>query len=275
MTATITRRRVHKISDKKDFDKYDLYRRSVQSPDTDVCFLRKVYRDLKKKDPRIFREDLCGTFALSCEWVRLSPKFQAIGVDLDPEPLEYGRSHNLSKLSEKQQQRIQLFEGNVLAEKLASADISVAMNFSYFIFQNRKIMKEYFLNVLRSVKKDGIFVIDIFGGSLCHDENEEKASHRKFTYYWQQENFDPVTNRAKFHIHYRLHGQAKKERVFSYDWRMWTIPELREILEEVGFKRTHVYWEGTTRKGEGDGVFTRTEKGEACQAWIAYIVAEK
>lgn len=148
------------------------------------------------------------------------------------------------------------------------------MNFSYFIFQNRKIMKEYFLNVLRSVKKDGIFVIDIFGGSLCHDENEEKASHRKFTYYWQQENFDPVTNRAKFHIHYRMHGQAKNERVFSYDWRMWTIPELREILEEVGFKRTHVYWEGTTRKGEGDGVFTRTEKGEACQAWIAYIVAE-
>lgn len=110
MTATITRRRVHKISDKKNFDKYDLYRRSVQSPDTDVCFLRKVYRDLKKKDPRVFREDFCGTFALSCEWVRLSPKFKAIGVDLDPEPLEYGRSHNLSKLSEKQQPRIQLLK---------------------------------------------------------------------------------------------------------------------------------------------------------------------
>ena len=56
---------------------------------------------------------------------------------------------------------------------------------------------------------------------------------------------------------------------------MWSLPELREILAEVGFKKTHVYWEGTTKSGEGNGVFTRTEKGEACESWIAYIAAEK
>ena len=39
---------------------------------------------------------------------------------------------------------------------------------------------------------------------------------------------------------------------------MWSLPEIREILKEVGFKESHVYWEGTDEDGEGDGVFTRT-----------------
>jgi hypothetical protein len=47
------------------------------------------------------------------------------------------------------------------------------------------------------------------------------------------------------------------------------------MLRETGFKKTHVYWEGTTRGGEGNGVFKRTETGEDCQAWIAYVVGEK
>ena len=72
-----------------------------------------------------------------------------------------------------------------------------------------------------------------------------------------------------------MNGQKKNERVFTYDWRMWSIPELRDILFEVGFKKTHIYWEGTTKAGEGDGNFTRTEKGESCLSWIAYIAAEK
>lgn len=57
---------------------------------------------------------------------------------------------------------------------------------------------------------------------------------------------------------------------------MWSIPELRDILEDVGFKRTHVYWEGTDKDGEGDGVFKRIEvSDEDCESWVAYIVAEK
>lgn len=270
-----SQRRVHKISEKRLFDKYDLYLKSVQSPDVDVTFFRKVYKELKKKDPKIFREDFCGTFTLSCEWVKLNSKYQAYGIDLDPEPLEYGRSHYLTKLSDQQQRRIHLLEKNVLTPDLPQADIIVAMNFSYFLFKSRMMLKQYFMNVYRATKKDGIFMVDLFGGSLCQDSNEENSKYKKYTYYWDQEDFDPVSHRAKFHIHFKLKGQKKTENVFTYDWRMWTIPEIREIMEEVGFKKTHVYWEGTTRNGEGDGVYTRTEKGEACLAWVAYIAAEK
>lgn len=274
-TPRSVRRRVQKKSPRLVFDKYDYYTKAVQSAEGDVVFLRKTYKELRKKDPKILREDFCGTFALSCEWVKLAPKFQAIGLDLDPEPLEYGKLNHLPKLKPDQQKRIQLKEANVLNPGLPVVDLAIAMNFSYFVFKSRDLMKKYFTNVYKSLRKDGVFIVDCFGGSQCYEAIEEPTKHRSFTYYWDQTGFDPVTNRALFYIHFKPKGQKKFERVFTYDWRMWSIPELRDLLTEVGFKRTHVYWEGTTRRGEGDGIFTRTEKGEACLSWIAYIAAEK
>ena len=270
-----TRRRVHKSHPKRVFDKYDLYMESVQSPDVDVLFYRKVYKELKKKEPKVMREDFCGTFALCTEWVKLSKHYKAYGIDLDPEPIEYGKSHYLSKLKEHEQKRITILEQDVLHKNLPKSDIVAAMNFSYFIFHKREQMKEYFRNVYSTLNSGGIFLIDVFGGSDCCDENEETTNLRKFKYFWHQRGFDPVTAKAKFNIHFQIKGQKKTEDVFTYDWRMWSIPELRETLEEVGFKKTHIYWEGTNKKGEGNGIFTRTEKGEECEAWIAYIASER
>lgn len=275
MNKKKTQRRVHKKQSGVVFDKYTLYHKSVQSADTDVVFFKKVYKELRSREAKVLREDFCGTFALSCEWVKLNRSHSAWGVDLDPEPLEYGKSHYLPKLSADQQRRVHLLEGNVLTSQLPKADISVAMNFSYFVFKSRDLMKQYFTNVYKALNTNGVFLLDLFGGSLCYDSNEEMTNHKDFTYYWDQASFDPVTNKALFHIHFRPKGKKKVERVFTYDWRMWSIPELRDILHEVGFKKSHVYWEGTTAKGGGDGKFTRTEKGESCQSWIAYIAAEK
>ncbi len=270
-----TKRRVRKSGTKKVFNKYELYLESVQSPETDVEFFQNTYRELRKKTPHSFREDFCGTFAMCTEWVKLNPKNTAYGLDLDPEPLEFGRLHHLSKLSDTQKKRVHPVEQNVMQSRVPLTDIVVAMNFSYFIFQSRELLKKYFSTVLKGLQRDGLFMVDIFGGSDCCDENEEKTNYRKFAYFWHQHGFDPVTARAKFSIHFQLKGQRKIEDVFTYDWRMWSIPEIREIMLEVGFKKTHVYWEGTDKKGEGNGVFTRTEKGEECQAWVAYIVAER
>ena len=46
-------------------------------------------------------------------------------------------------------------------------------------------------------------------------------------------------------------------------------------MDEAGFTRNQVYWEGTNRKGEGTGKFEVTEVGEECEGWVAYIIAEK
>jgi len=31
------------------------------------------------------------------------------------------------------------------------------------------------------------------------------------------------------------------DRAFSYYWRMWTLPELQELLQEAGFVKVTVY----------------------------------
>ena len=88
---------------KKDlppFDKYRYYLESVQSPVEDMRFMEQVYRDAngKKADAKIFREDFCGTFANCKAWVELGDDKIAHGVDLDPEPLEWGKQHHLAPL---------------------------------------------------------------------------------------------------------------------------------------------------------------------------------
>lgn len=257
------------------FDKYDYYIRAVQSPESDVAFFRKVFRELKKRDPLTLREDFCGTFIVCQEWVRKSSRHKAIGVDLDKEPIDYGRLLAVKNLTASQASRVSIINGNVMNPRLPKADMVVALNFSYYLFKERQMLKKYFSNVYKTLKTNGVYLVDCFGGSNCYEPNEEQTKHKSFTYYWDQDGYEPLTSEAKFHIHFKLDGHKKMKNVFSYDWRLWTIPEIKEILSEVGFKKIHVYWEGTTKSGEGDGNFKRVTKGEDCESWIAYIAAEK
>ena len=86
--------------------------------------------------------------------------------------------------------------------------------------------------------------------------------------------YNPITGEGLFYIHFKFDDGSRIKRAFTYDWRVWTLPELKEILSEAGFK-PYIYWEGTGDDGEGNGIFTKTELGEADDSWIAYIVAEK
>ena len=259
----------------KNFDKYWYYNKSVQSADADVEFFVNTYKELKNKKPKIFREDFCGAFKLSCEWVKLDPGFQSVGIDIDLEPTQYGKKNYLSKLSKDQQSRVRIINGNVLSEKNPKADIIAACNFSYFIFKERETMKNYFSNNQKALNKNGIFILDIFGGSQCYEPNEEEVEHKGFSYFWDQDSYDPISNESMFYIHFKPKGQKKIKKVFSYDWRIYSIAEIKDLLKEVGFKKIHVYWEGTDENGEGDGEFRPATQGEDCESWIAYIIAEK
>jgi hypothetical protein len=64
-------------------------------------------------------------------------------------------------------------------------------------------------------------------------------------------------------------------RAFSYNWRLWTLPEIRELLGEAGFSRVIVYWQGTDEEtGEPDGIFKPATVGDADPGWICYLTAE-
>jgi hypothetical protein len=259
------------------FDKYWYYQRSVQSPDSDVIFLRDTYKEIKGKNPKVLREDFCGTFLICCEWAKLRGDHQAIGVDLDGEPIQYGLENYMTRIKPYQQERVNVLQRNVLDPKLPQADIIAALNFSYCIFKDRDLLRKYFLNCYNTLNKSGLLVCDLFGGSQCYEPNEEETEHKEdgFSYFWDQDNWNPILNEAVFYIHFKRQGEKKRDKVFTYDWRLWSIPEVREIMKEAGFSKTHVYWDGTTKDGEGDGVFKRSEVGEHCESWVAYIVGEK
>lgn len=261
---------------KYPFDKYELYHESVQSASEDVRFYRDRYMDIRGRrlKPTVLREDFCGGGAISCEWVKLNKKYKSVGLDLDDEPMKYGRQKYISQLSEDQKHRVVLIKKDVLTKNLPKSDIVAAVNFSYFIFKQRDILRKYFSNVRESLNSNGIFLVDIFGGTQCTDAIVDRTKLKNFTYYWDQKNFDPYNNEAEFAIHFKYQKKMYKN-VFTYDWRMWTIPEVKEIMLEAGFKSVEVFWEGTARDGGGSGTFKKITKGEACLSWIAYVVGVK
>jgi SAM-dependent methyltransferase len=271
--ATAKKKSALKMADKADI--HELYERSVQAVDVEAEFLRDTFRSLRRREPQSLREDFCGTASLCCEWVRQSPRRRAIGVDIHAPTLEWGREHRLARLPAPARARVQLLRNDVRKVVTDKVDIVGAFNFSYFCFKTRDEMRGYFARVRRALKDDGLFFLDAFGGPEASAITTEKTKVRGFTYVWQQAEFEPVTSRILCHIHFRFPDGSKIERAFTYDWRLWTLPELTELLLEAGFSKVRVYWEGEDGEGGGDGEFKEHATGVADWAWIAYIVAEK
>jgi SAM-dependent methyltransferase len=261
----------------KTADKYVLYQQAVQSADQDVLFLVDTYKTLRGKAPRHFREDFCGTCLLSAEWVKLHKKNTTESYDIDPEPLSWGRENNLKPLG-KASQRVQQFQEDARNPSRQPPDVRCAQNFSYWVFKTRAEMLEYFRGVHSDLAEDGIFVIDLHGGpeSIQELEEETEMDDESFTYVWDQDSINPITGEARLHIHFRFPDGTEMTDAFTYDWRLWGLPELKEVLEDAGFSQVDCYWEGTDDDGEsGNGEFTKSTEGEACLSYVAYLVSQK
>jgi SAM-dependent methyltransferase len=256
-------------------DPHELYEESVQNVEEECEFISARFQEIRGRTALSFREDFCGTASAACEWVRQGPEHTAVGVDIDPSVLSWGRANRLNKLSDEQRDRLHLIESDVLKVQTEKVDVVGAFNFSYFLFQDRSTMLGYFESVRQTLNDDGLFCLDAFGGYEAFEEMKEKTKCENFTYVWEQAKYYPVTGEMKCHIHFKFPDGSKLKKAFTYVWRLWTLPELIEMLETAGFKNPVVYWEGTDEDGEGDGVFTPETKGEADAGWIAYIVAEK
>lgn len=256
-------------------DIHELYEESVQDVEMECEFLQATFTKLRGRTAYLFREDFCGTASASCQWVRQGKEFQAIGVDIDPEPLDWGRRNRVARLPAEDQARVRLLQSDVMTAETPPVDLIAALNFSYFIFRTRDEMRAYFRKSYEALKEDGILFLDMFGGPEAQEETKEKTKHKKFSYVWHQAEFHPVTHYLRCHIHFRFPDGSKLKKAFTYEWRLWTAPELRELLLEAGFSKATVYWEGEDEEGEGNGEFTPDGKGVADYAWIAYVVAEK
>jgi cyclopropane fatty-acyl-phospholipid synthase-like methyltransferase len=255
-------------------DKHVLYENSVQCSEAEIDFVAETFETLRQRRAHLLREDFCGTANSSCEWVRRHADNRAIGVDLDAEVQQWGREHHVGDLNASQQQRIELVLADVMTVKTEPVDAVLAMNFSYWVFKERATMIRYFKRIYNSLVDDGILFLDCFGGHEAFEEMEEERKYDDFTYVWHQARYNPITGDYLCKIHFKFKDGSRLKSAFVYEWRLWTLPEIVEMLSEAGFQAS-VYWEGTDEDNEGSGEFTLTDQGEADAGWIAYVVAQK
>jgi hypothetical protein len=196
----------------------------------------------------------------------------AVGVDLDGAVLEWGRAHNVAPLGEDAA-RVRLSRGDVRDRDGARHDVLMALNYSYFCFQDRATLRGYFEAARAHLAEDGLFFLDAFGGWEAQQVLEEEREVDGFTYVWHQADYDPISAHFLAHIHFRFPDGSEQRKAFTYDWRLWTLPELRELLAEAGFAHVEVLWEDEDEEGEGNGVFRPRARVRNDPGYNAYLVA--
>ena len=255
-------------------DRHKLYQASVQCVEAEIDFIDDTFENLRGRKARVLREDFCGTANTACEWLTRRPNNVAYGVDLDRSTLDWGLANNVPRIGERSED-LHLCCENVMTVKTPPCDAVLAMNFSYWIFKSRNRLRRYFRQVRHALADDGLLIMDCYGGSEAFTITKDRHKYNGFTYIWDQAAYNPITGEMRSHIHFGFSDGSRLDRAFTYDWRLWTLPEIQEILIEAGFTRCAVYWQGEDEDGDGDGDFKPTNIGEPDAAWIAYIVAEK
>ena len=255
----------------KTADKHDLYQRSVQDAETEIYFINRAFKGVRKRAPLTLREDFCGTALLCGAWVKSLEGRTAQGIDIDAKVLAWGTKHNIAPLAEDAA-KVKLLCQDVRATSPGKHDVICAFNFSYWIFKTRESLKAYFATVKKGLSKEGTFMLDAYGGWESHEPMKEPRTIKGgFTYVWDQDKFNPITNDILNHIHFEFQDGSKLEKAFSYDWRYWSLPEITELLKEAGFSEARVYWD---KSGDNDTEnYTPTTRAQNQPGWLAYIVA--
>ena len=261
-------------------DKHQLYQWSVQSPGVDIEFFTDEFVRHRGRKPMRLREDFCGTAHMSTEWCKTDRQRTALGVDLDGPTLAYGRKHNLGPAGEAGT-RVKLAQADVRETRFAKVDLTLAMNFSYCVFKTREELQGYFAAAHKGLVKDGVLALEVYGGTESMSTlTEEREVRGGATYIWEQEKFSPISHHTLCHISWRFKDKSQLHRAFTYDWRLWTLPEMQELMLAAGFKSVKLYFERVAGE-EGDefltgtGEFIEHTEIENQEAFLAYVLALK
>ncbi|MCM0605761.1 MAG: hypothetical protein KA715_06685 [Xanthomonadaceae bacterium] len=252
-----------------------LYEQSVQTT-ADVDYLLEMAITVMGRVPLSLREDFCGTHLFAREYVKRDPRFKAIGLDLDPLSIKYGTSQAKKDLTPEERKRLKIYKKNVISVTKPKSDWIVACNFSFYIFHERDTLVEYFKKAHQSLTKDGIFMLELGGGSgfleRLTDRRVFKVSQtQKVTYLWHQLDFNPVKRQGHYAISFKVNDVLKYKHAFKYDWRVWTIPEVRDVLKDAGFSRSVVLVEKAAKGRSSEG-YEISEEGDHDHSWISYVV---
>jgi SAM-dependent methyltransferase len=275
-------------------DKLELYRWAVQDPETHVAVLERMYRTLRNNAaPQVLREDFAGTSAEAVAWVAAGPNRQALAIDLDASTIAWARKRAERLLGERAGQ-VSFYTADVLSiapPKVLAADVISALNFSVLYFHEREALQQYLEHARQCLAPGGILVANLFGGPggmrVDVDRRQVTPVARTkgeitpppFEYHWEQRRYDAVTGQIDCRIHflpgegYGAVGGTLIRDAFCYDWRLWTLPEIVDLMRAAGFADVQG-WRHTYDPSRGAaGVFLgAVEHLENLETWVAYVV---
>lgn len=269
-------------------ERHDLYQLSVQDPPSEVEFVGSAFETIRGREALTLREDFCGTAVFSLAWLASDDRRTAIGVDLDRPTLDWGVEHRLrpacARDGKDYEARLTLRNANVLQPEPPRVDVAVAFNFSYWCFWTRDELRAYFEATRAGLVDDGVLVLDCFGGTevpmpdlnerTVEDEDGVVNDGEPFTYAWEQYDYNPTTARMDCVIHFAFEDGSRLDEAFRYEWRIWTLPELRELLLEAGFSAVRFWAEIEDEDGDGTGRYEQVEDLDNEGVWWVYISAE-
>lgn len=237
-----------------ELNRHALYELCAQNPTRDAKLLRAIYAHFADVPASglVLGEDFCAAAALSRAWCGLSPKFKAVGVDHDQHVLDQSPKHP----------RVTLHTADV-RKVTAKVDLIAVQNFSICELHHRRDLMAYLKHARSRLKSGRLFICDIYGGSdaFLTGTLPQKVAipspapkgippKAQLTYTWEQRTADPFTGRVVNAMHFTLRqspkaGSGRKSvelhDAFVYDWRLWSVPELREALLEAGFASVDVF----------------------------------
>ncbi len=248
-------------------DPHALYEIAVQRPEIMIGFIEELGEALMDRPPMRLREDFCGTANLAATWVASDPQRTAVAVDIEPAVLDWAKQHNRRPLGARAD-RLNLIRGDVMQVDSGPVDVLVSLNFSHFIYKQRRQLLDYLTMACRTLDQQGFLILDAFGGPDSISPCKDRRRFSRFDYWWEQVAFNPLTNQIDCRIHFSFPDGTRLDNAFVYDWRLWTLPELTELLEEAGFDEIAVYFESE------EGYIADTDAVDL-DAWVAYIVGAR
>lgn len=251
-------------------DKFWAYEHALQSPEIDVELLQQIYKQARGRKARHLREDFCGSAATLCAWLQQGAKFTGEGYDIDAEVLEWGRATHFAPLG-RRARRAELRHADVRVRSARAPDIRCAFNFSYWLFLERREVLEYFRKARADLASDGVFVVDLNGGPEAFSEEEQVTDCGDFELVCHQTGVRPLDHTADLAMHFRFPDGSEMRDAFKYRWRIWSLPEVTDILRDAGFTDIRCHWD----IGEEETQYELTRSGHNDPAWIACLAALK
>ena len=132
-------------------------------------------------------------------------------------------------------ERVELRQCDVKTVTDPKADVVQAFNFSYYLLHPLAELISYFRHVLDSLAPGGLFLLDCYGGWDYQRRQKERRTVESpagtFGFVWEHASFNPIDNRAECHIHFEFKNGKRWKRTFSYDFRLYSIAEIRDALD--------------------------------------------